>query len=193
MNDKWQEYITKTKTGKPRPLLVEAAALVQEKGEVLDLGSGAMNDAKFLVAAGFRHITAVDKSTPPEDVLKDIPPGSISFIRSTFETFDFPAEKYSLVNAQYALPFNPHDSFDAVFSKIIKSLRPGGIFVGQFFGTRDEWNTSQNQMTFHTEDQARQLLSPLQVIAFTEEEKDAPTALNGQKHWHVFHFIARRA
>jgi len=186
----WQEYFEKTKNGKPRPLLVKAVEFVKEKNEALDLGSGAFNDVNYLLSIGFNHVVAVDKVSVADDILKSLLPTKVSNIISRFEDFDFVENNFDLINAQYSLPFIEKDSFDMVFGKIIKSLKPNGVFTGQFFGERDEWNKGDNKMTFHAKSEAEKLLQGLKVIEFTEEEKDGNTAAGNPKHWHVFHFIA---
>jgi len=71
------------------------------------------------------------------------------------------------------------------------TLKPGGIFVGQFFGIHDEWNTPGRPMTFLTREQAEELLRGLKIIEFTEEDVDSHVADGTPKHWHVFHIIAQ--
>lgn len=187
---KWEEYVAKTKNAKPRPLLVKAADLVKEKNEALDLGSGAMNDVRYLVTQGFKHVTAVDSEPVATEIIKNFPSDKVSYVISTFENFDFEENKYDLVNSQYSLPFNPKESFDRVIASIIKSLKPGGVFTGQFFGERDEWNTPGANMTFINKDKAQRVLSNLKIVEFNEEDQEGNTAAGKMKHWHIFHFIA---
>lgn len=47
-------------------------------------------------------------------------------------------------------------------------------------------------MTFQTKEEARNLLSELEVVLFEEKENDRLTAAGKMKHWHVFDFIARK-
>ena len=115
----------------------------------------------------------------------------LHFFVSAFADFDFPKNEYDVASAMYSLPFNPPESFDVVFEKIKSSLVEDGIFCGQFFGVRDEWSTNQ-KMTFHTKEQVDKLLSDMKVILLDEEEKDDKTANGTPKHWHVFHFIAKK-
>ncbi len=186
----WKEYFENTKNKGPRPLLIKAVELVKEKDKAIDLGSGAFNDVNYLLSVGFNHIVAVDKVSVAEEILKNLLPAKVSYVISRFEEFDFVENNFDLVNAQYSLPFIEKASFDEVFGKIIKSLKTDGVFVGQFFGDRDEWNKEGSDMTFHTKEEAQALLQGLKVLEFTEEEKDGNTAAGNLKHWHVFHFIA---
>jgi len=188
----WKEYFERTKDIKPRPLLVKAVDLVIDKNEALDLGSGALNDVRYLVSKSFKHITAVDSKPLAQDIIQNFPPETLTYTISTFEDFNFVKNKYDLINAQYSLPFNPQDTFGRVFSSIIDSLKNGGILTGQFFGEKDEWNVEGHKMNFQTREQAEKLLSDLEVIDFKEEEANRPTAKGDMKHWHVFHFIVRK-
>lgn len=187
----WVEYIEKTKDKGPRPLLVKALSYVKSKDEALDLGAGALNDTKYLIAEGFKHVTTVDKENLAGDILQTIPSDRISYIVSSFDDFPFVINKFDLVNAQYSLPFNSSDTFLEVFDKIKESLKSGGIFVGQLFGVRDTWNKEETTMTFHTKEEVEKLISDMEIIEFTEEEKDDMPAVGDMKHWHVFHIITR--
>ncbi|MDB5266579.1 MAG: class SAM-dependent methyltransferase [Parcubacteria group bacterium] len=186
----WEQYYEQTKETPPRPSLVNAVELVQDKHEALDLGSGALNDTRYLLSVGFEHVTAVDKNPVSGEVLEQLPAEKVTYEISSFEDFDFVEGAYDLINAQYSLPFTSKGKFNDVIQSIIKSLKPGGVFVGQFFGDRDEWNVEGRDMTFQTKEEAESLLQGLKIAEFSEEEKDGKTAAGETKHWHVFHFIA---
>lgn len=188
----WKTYYDKTKSAPPRPLLVKALPFVSEKNSALDLGAGALNDAQYLLSEGFEHVTALDSSPIAQEVADTLPPEHFLYVISTYENFDFKKEAYDLINAQYALPFNPPESFDRVFQDIITSLKPCGVFTGQLFGIRDEWNVPNSNKSFHTKEQVENIFSDLEILGFREEEGEKPTAAGPMKHWHVFHFIARK-
>ena len=191
-DNRWEEYVAQTKDIKPRPFLVKAVEFVKEKNEAVDLGSGALNDVRYLVSKGFKHVTALDSKPVAKDIIKNFPADFVTYVINSFEEFEFAESKYDLISAQYALPFNPKESFNRVIGSIIKSLIPGGVFTGQFFGDRDEWNTPESKMTFVTKEQAQHLLKDLKVVLFTEEDKEGNTAAGKMKHWHVFHFITTK-
>ena len=56
-------------------------------------------------------------------------------------------------------------------------LKNGGVFCGQFFGNRDQRKNNTHR-TFHTKEQALELLKGLEVLSFEEEEK-----LKTKKKW----------
>ena len=79
----WKDYFAHTKGKPPRPLLVEAIALVKDKENALDLGSGALNDSMYLLSAGYKHVTAVDKVSIAEDIAKTLPIDTFKYVIST--------------------------------------------------------------------------------------------------------------
>lgn len=186
----WSDYYKATQSKPPRPLLVKALESVINKGKAIDIGGGALNDTKYLLDQGF-EVTVIDKSPLMEQEAKNIPSDKLRAITTSFEDFNFPNEEYDLASAMFALPFTSPTHFTEVFEKVKSSLKNGGIFCGQFFGDRDEWNTNP-KMTFHTKEEAENLLKDVEVISFKEEEKEDKTATGGMKHWHVFHIIARK-
>ena len=186
----WSEFYDITKSKPPRPLLVEALKYVSRTNKVIDIGAGALRDTKYLLEKGF-EVTVIDSSPLMIDHANDLKNDKLHAFVTKFEDFDFPKNEYNLASAMYSLPFCSPKSFNQVFEKIKNSLKVGGIFCGQLFGNRDEWSNNKN-MTFHTLEQARQLLSGLDIISLEEEEKDDKTGSGDMKHWHVFHFIARK-
>jgi hypothetical protein len=76
-------------------------------------------------------------------------------------------------------------------ANIKDALVPGGIFTGQFFGPHDSWRGKLN-ITVYDEAECRNFLAGLELVYFKEEERDGPIALGGDKHWHLFNFIARQ-
>ena len=95
-------------------------------------------------------------------------------------------------HAHFALPFTQKEQFSTVFARLKAALKPGGIFVGQFFGVNDTWNMPETTMTFLTHEQAQTQLTGLEIVEFEEEDQDGTTARGDARHWHVYHIIARR-
>ena len=185
---KWEDFYKITKDRPPWPLLVQAISLLRRKEYALDLGCGAGRDTRFLLGQGFK-VTAVDNDSHAIALLANFPQDRLRAVQSSFEDFEF--ETYDLVNAHFALPFAPEDRFHEVFARIKHALTTGGIFVGQFFGVNDEWNTPGNLMTFFTREQAEAELKDLRILEFREEDVDSHVADGTPKHWHVFHIIAQ--
>lgn len=188
----WNAYYKNHAGRKPREQLVRAASLCVEKNSALDLGAGTLVESAFLVENSFKKVVAVDSSPETKAFAVTLDPEKFELTVSSFQGFDFKENQYDLVNAQYALPFHGPENFLVFIQKIKSSLKLGGIFVGQFFGVRDEWNNPDTKLAFQTKEEGKELLSGLEIIEFVEEEKDGRTAAGAEKHWHVFHFIARK-
>ena len=184
----WSDFYQITKERPPWPRLVTAVELLGYTGQALDLGCGAGRDTRYLLARGF-EVTSVDREAASLAILADLPTEHLHLVQAGFEDFAF--ECYDLVNAHFALPFTRKDQFTAVFARLKASLKPRGIFVGQFFGVNDTWNTPENNMTFLSREQAHEQLAGLDTLEFVEEDQDGTTADGTQKHWHVYHIIAR--
>lgn len=95
------------------------------------------------------------------------------------------------VNASFALPFCEPSAFPAVWSWIVRVLRPGGRFAGQLFGDRDEWQPIR-PASHYTRQQAIDMLVDFELEHFEEVEKDGSDAMGGVKHHHLFHIVGRR-
>lgn len=189
----WETYAKVHANRKPREQLVRAVSLCTTKDSALDLGAGTLVESTYLLEAGFAHVTAVDSSPQSKEFATYINAENFSLINESFNNFTFETNIYDLINAQYALPFHGQKDFDIFINQIIQSLKPEGVFVGQLFGDRDEWNKPDTKLAFQTKEEAQKLLSPLELIEFIEEEKEGTTAAGATKHWHVFHFIARKS
>ncbi|MEL7068663.1 MAG: class I SAM-dependent methyltransferase [Cyanobacteria bacterium J06581_3] len=107
-----------------------------------------------------------------------------------FETLALP-NQVDLINASFCLPFCPPSQFQALWEKIVKSLRPGGRFCGQLFGDRDSWAAYPNR-SHHTRSQLDQLLTPFNIEFLEKEEHPGITALGEEKYWHIYNIVARR-
>jgi tellurite methyltransferase len=182
----WGPYIQKTRGGKPRPLLLEALPYCVRKETALDLGAGAMNEARYLAAQGFK-VTAVDSSFDAAEELGE----NIDIVVSSMEGYEYPADAYDLVSAFYSLPFVKRERLPEVIAGIKLALRENGIFAGEFFGPEDGWAASPD-VAVYSKEEVKAMLAPLEVLKIEEEKQEGKTALEGDKQWHVFHIIARK-
>lgn len=192
MSINWQEHYQQRKNRQPSPLLIQALKYVRNKRTALDLGSGDLVDASFLLSQGFNQVIAIDKELPPKNLLENISKDQFKFIQSSFDQFEFPVQKYDLINAHFALPFNGPNTFNQIWSSIAKSLATDGVFVGQFLGLKDEWNDKKRDMTFHDITDVKDLFREMKILEFKEEEIDRKLASGANKHWHLFHVIAQK-
>jgi len=183
-NIDWSEYYKGTAGNPPYPLLVKALTFLKNKDKAIDLGAGALNETRYLLEQGF-DVTAVDQSPLVEQAAIRIGSPKLHAFTASFESFDFPKDRYDLAAAMFALPF-VEDNFSDVFAKVKSSLKKGGVFCGQFFGDRDQRKNNTHR-TFHTKEQVLELFEGLEVLSFEEEER-----LKGDMNSHIFHVIARK-
>jgi membrane dipeptidase len=174
----------------PRPTLLDALARFSTPGLAVDLGCGAGRDTAELLRHGWR-VVAIDREPEALDRLHalagpDSPQLETQLTR--FEEAEWPA--CDLVNASFALPFSPPESFAAVWRRIAESLRPGGRFCGQLFGDHDDWAGSG--VVVHTRAELDELLAPFEVERLDEFDDEGTTVVGTRKHWHLYHVVARK-
>ena len=191
--ERFAAYIEARRFDPPRPLLMRAASLAERKDHALDAGAGALNATKYLLSAGFAQVTAFDSAPASQRAAAELPPEQVNFVPSRFEDFAFPADAYDLVNAEFALPFIRAENFAAVFARLLGSVRPRGLFTGQLFGPNDSWNVADSGMNFHPRAAVEGLLRDFELVELEEEDHPGKTKLGEDKHWHIFHIIARKA
>lgn len=193
----WAAYYAKTGARPPRPTLLFALDQFDRVGGAgdrfaVDLGSGGGRDVIELLRRNWKVI-AIDAEAAAAKALlarDDLPAGAaLETCVATFEDAVWP--DCDLVNASFALPLCAPDSFATVWTKVTGSLKAGGRFAGQLYGTRDSW-AGRPGMTFHTRAEIDALLAGFVVEFLDEEEDDSVTPRGEAKHWHVFHIVARR-
>jgi tellurite methyltransferase len=185
----WNNYLEKTQNRTVQPLLLEALQYVKNPTLALDLGAGALNDSRYLADLGF-EVDAVDSNPGSANYLKDTDT-HIHLHMASFAAFEYEPLKYSLVSAQYSLPFQPQDEFPITFSKILASLQKEAIITFQLFGKEDSW-CGREDVSFHDKEEVQELLRGMQVHKFSEEKHTGTTAMGNEKHWHVFKIIAEK-
>ena len=168
----WSKYYNKHSKRQPRDLLIRAISLSFQKENALDLGSGNLIESRFLIQNGFNNVIAVDSALQTKTFLDFPEEKKINLIIEDFHQYQFPVNYFDLVNAQFSLPFHGKKDFKSFFDNIIKSLKPGGIFVGQLFGKKDSWNTLNSNLVFHSKEEIIDLFSQVNILELEEEEKD---------------------
>lgn len=189
----WKKYFKKHEKRSLKPQLVRAVDFSRGRYTALDLGSGTFIESKYL-AKKFKHVTAVDHS-PDANIYAKRLPKNLIFQNTSFQEFKF--GKYDLISSQMSLHLHGHKGFNSFIKKIKDSLNPGGIFVGQFLGVKDSWNTASvpfpsYDYVFHTKKQVLSLLSGMKILEFIEEDREGKTIHGKEKHWHILNFIAQK-
>ncbi len=186
----WNEYYEKM-VMEPRAASVRAleyfAKHPSTNKSAYDLGCGNGRDSNALLSAGW-HVTAVDSEPAAEEYLKK------NIAKDLYENLEFVCKPFeeivwknvSLIHSSYSLPFCTKESFRDVMSSIADSITPGGLFSGNLFGDRDEWQ----DISLVTKEEALEIFNGFEMIFFEENEMDGPTAVGPDKHWHVFEITA---
>ncbi|HXH26672.1 MAG TPA: class I SAM-dependent methyltransferase [Candidatus Acidoferrum sp.] len=162
-----------------------------KQGEALDLGAGKGGDSKLMRKAGFR-VAAVDFVTSHLEPLAEVDPDLVVH-NSRIEDFTIHPDSYDLVLALYSLSFISDRHFADVLYRVKRSLKPNGVFLGNFFGPRDHWRQKHtgNSMTFlQTKREVEWYLRGLRLPLFVEQDELCLSDLGTEEHRHVFHFIA---
>jgi SAM-dependent methyltransferase len=195
----WSAYYNAVQGRPPRDTLL--TALANFDGEItdnnsakfaVDLGCGEGRDTLEMLHRGWR-VLAIDGEqeginrllSNPEINHQDLQTGVMQF-----ESLVLP-ESVDLINASFSLPFCQPVYFPRLWEIIMTSLRSGGRFCGQLFGDRDSWAIYPS-MSHHTRQQVEELLQAFVVEMLEEEEHPGKTALEEDKHWHLFQIVARK-
>ncbi len=158
----------------------------------IDLACGEGRDTAELLRRGWRVLAidaepeAIDRLLARDDLTNQ---HNLTTQVTTFDRAEFPT--CDLFNAAFALPFCEPEHFADVWRRIVNSIAPGGRFIGQFFGDRDDWASIAGR-SHHRRAELNGLFSEFILEKFEEEERDGTDALDFAKHWHVFHIIARK-
>jgi membrane dipeptidase len=185
----WRRYF-EAAGDEPRETLLDALRRFPAPGLAVDLGAGTGRDTAELLRRGWR-VVAIDGEQEAIDRLRERVDADGSRLETRvarFEDAELPA--CDLVNSSFALPFCEPEHFDEVWRRIVAALPPGGRFAGQLFGERDDW--AGTGVTTLTRERVRELLAPFEVERLDEIDADGKTAVGAEKHWHLFHVVARK-
>ncbi|PSB23796.1 class I SAM-dependent methyltransferase [Stenomitos frigidus] len=193
----WATYYQAVEGRPPRETLLKALTnfdaepLLDRPRFAVDLGCGDGRDTVELLRRNWR-VLAVDGEQKAFDRLLDRPDLQRDLLQTQlmrFENLALPSG-IDLINASFCLPFCLPTAFPKLWETIVASLNPCGRFCGQLFGDRDSWAIYPNR-THHTRQQVEALLQPFETEWLEEEEHPGVTAIGEQKHWHIFHVVAR--
>jgi hypothetical protein len=210
----WPAYFDAIAGQPPRDTCLRALAacaegvrLLDENFIAYDLACGEGRDTRAILASDARwRVVAMDSSKEGLARLAKSLGADASRVRVLETSLEAVADVYQrdltlprhacLINASFALPFCHEDHFPMLWNWIESTLagdtiRPAGLFAGQFFAHRDEWATV-NPRRHVTRDQLLALLKGWHIIHLEEVEKEGSDAMGGTKHHHLFHVVARR-
>ena len=198
-SDTWENYYGKTGARPPCETLLfaldrfEAEPSADRPRFAIDLGCGTGRDTIELLRRLWR-VLAVDAEAKAIEGLRarpDLPAdAALETMISRFEDATLPDGEADLVTSGFALPLVPPAAFPDLWDRIVAALRPGGRIACQLYGDRDSW-VGDATVTFFSRGGVDALLHPLDVEYLREEEDDSATPRGKEKHWHIFHIVAR--
>jgi trans-aconitate methyltransferase len=158
-------------------------------GTAVDLGCGVGHAALFLLNKGY-EVFAVDRSPAALEIVRGrLKPGHKATLVEA-DMSDWPIPEADVITAGFSLFFLKPGQLEPFWKRLTASLKPGGLFAGQFLGVRDEWaGESHAAMERET---LEEMLTPYDVLYFEEAERKGKTVLDRPKYWHVFHVVARK-
>ena len=117
--------------------LDELARRLAPRARVLDLGCG--NGQKTACLANRFDVTGVDISEEQLRLARaEIP--DATFLHADLAELEVPAESYDAVTAFYSISHVPRDEHAALFGKVARWLRPGGLFLASLSANgTDDW------------------------------------------------------
>ena len=197
-NEEITDYYDATVDRDVRSDLQRAIKLVNEPKIAIDCGCGAGRDIAYLLDNGF-IVHAFD--IEPDSILRCKKRfagiDNVFLSQDSFNSFSYPIA--SLIVADASLFFCAEGEFSEVWSKINKSLSPGGIFVGSFLGPNDTMaNPNYKKEPFwpdklvFKEVQLRAKFNNFEIISWSEHNIDGKTPQGRLHHWHIFSIIAKK-
>lgn len=188
IND-WDAYFAAVDSKPLHPFLTSLSQKVHGPGLAYDLGCGAGQGSVWLAEQGFAVI-AVDLQPAALKCLEARIPEGVTITPLRADICDLALEPCNLVLCAFTLFILPAEQFEAVWEKIRNSLRPGGAFIGQLLGERDDW--VNDGYSYVTPVQWATLCTGYEPILVEEIERDGVDIVGNSKHWHITHFCLKR-
>jgi len=186
----WKEYFDATRSMPLHPLFRELEPHLPRSGKSVDLGCGVGHAVLFMAEKGW-EVDAVDGHQEALTTLSQRLGSNhrVHLHHSLLQDFEMKPNSYDLVVAAYSLFFLGQEDFKETWEHIRNALKPGGLFVGEFLGVKDDW---ADQFTAHSHDEVDELLAGWATIYSEEVEREGFVSQGQPKHWHIFHVIARK-
>lgn len=198
-------YLERNVTLPVRDTLLRALDCFDSPGRAADLGCGPGKEVAELLRRGwrveavdaYREMTVAARAAAEAAVGPAECDARLRCTHAPLAAWDAGVGQLDLVHAGFSLPFVAAADFPALWERIVRAIRPGGLFAGQLFGPNDSFlrESPAGSMNAHARDAVDRLLAPFDVLSIAEEERDGVigTPPNERaKHWHVFHLVARR-
>ena len=189
-----EEYYNETKGNKPSGLLKTFFFMnfdKELKGKTaIELGTGAGNDAKYLLEKGFK-VTCIDKEEKSKEItMSQITQNeNLKFELQEFENLKL--DKADLIYSCFSLHFCNPEKFDCLMDEITENVKSDGFFVGNFLGEEDGWY-GNHSMTFLSKEKVLDYFKDFEIKYYAEKKYVKDTVMGGKKNWHVFEIIAMK-
>jgi SAM-dependent methyltransferase len=175
-----------------------------ENKRVLDLGFG--NGKAALYFAQKNKVVAIEKNPRLIRGLQKHNHPNIHIVQANVCEFclkiEKEEEKFDLIMARNILPFLENKkTIAAILKQLQQALKPGGFVFLTFFGRKDEWFGTRDNIVFLSKKEIEEMLSSssyqhgpniLEKIYEAEERGVKPTMHNTLKYWHIYNFIFQR-
>ncbi|HRK21153.1 MAG TPA: class I SAM-dependent methyltransferase [Fimbriimonadaceae bacterium] len=158
-------------------------------GVAIDLGCGVGTATLFLAEKGYR-VVAMDRERRALEILASRLEKGMSVDLVQSEMVEFAIPEADVIVAGFSLFFLDQERLKSVWPRLVQSLKPGGLFAGQFLGPHDEWADKGHALVDSS--QLRSMLSEFDLLHFEEVDREGTTSVGKPKHWHVFHVVARK-
>ena len=211
-----QIYIDNTK-GKPpkvnlnRALRIFAKEFSEKKARrrlvAADLGAGAGNETISLIKKGW-HVIAIDIDSYAVKTIHErfegLPKGNASGATPEGGSLDarlislqkmrLEPDSIDLINASLVLPFVPRGEMKAVWNKIVKALRVGGVFTGHFFGPEHAWSNRPSMSFYSVKEIFREFVNdyPLEVRSLFNKKGEIRSGTGSTAFFHTIAIIAQK-
>lgn len=187
----WREYYQKALSRPHHKRTEFAVTLNQSPSRVaVDCGCGTGSDIDYLERQGYQ-VHGFDVNPDSVAICRDRFANNalVEISQSSFEAYDYPQN--GLVIANSSLFFAEPSVFEDTWHKLAASIAIGGVFAGDFMGTKDSWvNNYRSSITPVTESKLQQLLVDFDIIKFDERDESARTSLGKLKHWNTYSVVA---
>lgn len=185
----WPRYFASTRDKPLHPLYRQLDPLLPPHGLALELGCGHGHGVLHLLDRGLRVIAVDLREEPLQELRSRLPAeAEVRIIQDDITHVDLPENDLSVLG--FALFFLSPDQLHEFWPRLVASIKPGGLFMGQFLGVNDDW--ASWGYTTHSCEEVLSLLSPFELLHFEEVERDGATSWEEPKHWHIFHVIGRK-
>jgi tellurite methyltransferase len=189
-NEDWPKYIELSRNSGPRENLVRAMDLFsieKIKGTAIDLGAGAGNDIRYLLNLDWNIIGFDFESSSVEIINTEFAANTkFKMYQADFKEIKF--KPVELINCSYVLPFCETDYFEKLMSKIIKNIKSGGRFAGNFFAPNHSWTNC----TLKSKEEVLTYFKDFEIEYFHETEIDRKSAMGEDIHFHNFDVVAKK-